>query len=202
MKAIHEKTSILFVGDVDQLPSVSMGSVFKDMKESHGIPTFALTEIFRQGLDSDIVQNAYHVKYNKPLVCNHKDFFFENVNTLGDVEEWISKLKSEFLILCPMRVGSMGTIELNKLMQKLKNKNKTICSHMGREFKVGDKVIQLTINYDKNVFNGEMGYVKSGDKNAITIYYPDNTETLEITYEYKELGQIDLAYAITIHKSQ
>lgn len=202
MKAIHEKTSILFVGDVDQLPSVSMGSVFKDMKESHGIPTFALTEIFRQGLDSDIVQNAYHVKYNKPLVCNHKDFFFENVNTLGDVEEWISKLKSEFLILCPMRVGSMGTIELNKLMQKLKNKNKTICSHMGREFKVGDKVIQLTNNYDKNVFNGEMGYVKSGDKNAITIYYPDNTETLEITYEYKELGQIDLAYAITIHKSQ
>ena len=202
MKAIHEKTSILFVGDVDQLPSVSMGSVFKDMKESHVIPTFALTEIFRQGLDSDIVQNAYHVKYNEPLVCNHKDFFFENVNTLGDVEEWISKLKSEFLILCPMRVGSMGTIELNKLMQKLKNKNQAVCSHMGREFKVGDKVIQLTNNYDKNVFNGEIGYIKNGDKNAITIYYPDNTEASEITYEYKELGQIDLAYAITIHKSQ
>ena len=202
LKATHESTSIIFVGDVDQLPSVSMGSVFKDMKDSGLIPIFELTEVFRQGLDSDIVQNAYHVKNNEALQLNNKDFYFEQINDISNVENWLNKLKSEFLIICPMRVGSMGTIKMNKIMQKLKNKNPIICSHFDRNFKIGDNVIQLDNNYEKEVFNGEIGYVKNGNNQSITVCYPNNLENTEITYEYKELNQIDLAYAITIHKSQ
>lgn len=202
LKAVHEKTSIVFVGDVDQLPSVSMGSVFKDMKESGRIPTFTLTEVFRQGLDSDIIQNSYHVKNNEQLELHQKDFYFEKVKNLNDVEDWLKKLRNEFLILCPMKVGNLGTVKLNKLMQTLKNPNPTICSYFDKEFKVGDKIIQLDNNYDKEVFNGEIGYIKSGDKNSLTICFPDNLNHTEITYDYKELHQIDLAYAITIHKSQ
>lgn len=202
LKATHEKTSIIFVGDVDQLPSVSMGSVFKDMKDSGVIPIFELTEVFRQGLDSDIVQNAYHVKNNEALQLYNKDFFFEKIEEITEVEEWLKKLKNEFLIICPMRVGPLGTIKMNKIMQELKNKNSIICSHFDRNFKIGDKVIQLDNNYDKEVYNGEIGYIKSGDSQSITVCYPNNLENTEITYEYKELNQIDLAYAITIHKSQ
>lgn len=202
LKATHEKTSIIFVGDVNQLPSVSMGSVFKDMKDSEVVPIFELTEVFRQGLDSDIVQNAYHVKKNEPLQVQNKDFFFEKIKDLTDVEKWLKKLKSEFLIICPMRIGMLGTIKMNKIMQELKNKNSIICSHFDRNFKIGDKVIQLDNNYDKEVYNGEIGYIKSGDSQSITVCYPNNLENTEITYEYKELNQIDLAYAITIHKSQ
>lgn len=202
LKATHEKTTIIFVGDVDQLPSVSMGSVFKDMKDSNVIPTFELTEVFRQGLNSDIVQNAYHVKRNETLQLNHKDFYFEKINDISDVENWLKKLRSEFLIICPMRIGNFGTIKMNKLMQELKNKNKIICSHFDRNFKVGDKIIQLDNNYDKEVFNGEIGYIKSGNQESITVCYPNNLDNTEIIYDYKELNQIDLAYAITIHKSQ
>ena len=202
LKATHEKTSIIFVGDVDQLPSVSMGSVFKDMKDSGVIPTFELTEVFRQGLDSDIVQNAYHVKRNEELQLNHNDFYFEKIKNIIDVENWLKKLRSDFLIICPMRVGEFGTIKMNKLMQELKNKNPIICSHFGRNFRVGDKVIQLDNNYDKEVFNGEIGYIKSGNHQSITVCYPNNLDNTEISYDYKELNQIDLAYAITIHKSQ
>lgn len=97
-----------------------MGSVFKDMKDSEVVPIFELTEVFRQGLDSDIVQNAYHVKKNEPLQVQNKDFFFEKIKDLTDVEKWLKKLKSEFLIICPMRIGMLGTIKMNKIMQELK----------------------------------------------------------------------------------
>jgi len=202
LNATNELTSIIFVGDVDQLPSVSMGSVFKDMKESGALHVYELTEVFRQGQDSGIIQNAYHVKNNEPLQMGTDDFNFKKIRESREVEEFLEEIEEECLILTPMKVGAFGTIKINKLMQELKNPNPVICSHFDRNFKVGDKVIQLDNNYDKEIYNGEIGYIKSGNRNEITVCYPNNLEHFEITYEYKELNQIDLAYAITIHKSQ
>ena len=158
MKAIKNGTSIIFVGDIDQLPSVSMGSVLRDMKDSGKVNVYELTEIFRQGAESYIIKNAYNIKFNRPLEVNNNDFKFIKVNNLADVKKELEKIDYEYQILCPMRVGDIGTIRINELMQNIKNSDskKSIYSN-GQMFKVNDYVIQCDNDYDKEIYNGEIG---------------------------------------------
>ena len=208
LKAISDKTSIIFVGDVDQLPSVGTGSILKDMKESLVISTFTLTTVYRQGKESYIIKNANNIKTNNEIeIENGSDFSFKEVNLETDVYNFIKKCihhKKEFQILCPIKNGPLGTHKLNEIMQMYLNpssRHKQEVFVNGRLFREGDKVIQLENNYDKDVFNGEMGVIKAIKNNEITVYYKDNT-TNTITYVYKEFKQLDLSYAISIHKSQ
>lgn len=208
LKAIADKTSVIFIGDADQLPSVGIGSILKDMKESLVIPVYELSLIYRQGKESYIVKNAHNVKDNKVLeIETGTDFSFKKVESDIDVYDFIKKCiyhKKEFQILCPVKNGNLGTNRLNEIMQfnlNPPNNTKREIFMNGKLFREGDKVIQLENNYDKDVFNGEMGIIKSIDNNFITVYYKDNS-TNDIKYTPKEFKQIDLSYAISIHKSQ
>lgn len=201
MNAVDENTSIVFVGDVDQLPSVSMGSVFKDMNDSKKIDIFELREVFRQSLDSFIVRNAYHIKNNENLEVNDNDFKFIKINSINDVEEFLKDINCDFQILCPMKVGPLGTININKLMQNIKNNSTTKFYLNNRLFKNGDKVIQLDNDYNKDVYNGEIGNIIKINNECITVQYPYNDPAI-ITYKSNEIYEIELSYAISIHKSQ
>lgn len=200
MKALRQDTSIIFVGDIDQLPSVSMGSVLRDMKDSGVIPVYVLTEVFRQSLESNIVKNAYHIKNNEPLELGD-DFKFVKVSNYDEVKLELEKLNFEYQILCPMRIGNIGTIKINQLMQGLSNKNTKYAYGNGQIYKVNDKIIQMDNNYNKEVYNGEIGTILSIDEEFVTIKYPYNTPEI-IKYKLSELYEIDLSYAISIHKSQ
>lgn len=208
LKAISNKTSLIFIGDVDQLPSVGTGSILKDMKESLVIPTYALSTVYRQGEESYIIKNANNIKDNKELeIVSNNDFSFKEVDTEIDVYNFIKKCiyhKKEFQILCPVKNGLLGTHRLNEIMQSYLNPSNECKKEIfvnGKLFREGDKVIQLENNYDKDVFNGEMGVIKSITPDKVTVYYKDNT-TNTISYSPKEFKQLDLSYAISIHKSQ
>lgn len=208
LKAISNKTSLIFIGDVDQLPSVGTGSILKDMKESLVIPTYALSTVYRQGEESYIIKNANNIKDNKELeIVSNSDFSFKEVDTEIDVYNFIKKCiyhKKEFQILCPVKNGLLGTHRLNEIMQSYLNPSNEYKKEIfvnGKLFREGDKVIQLENNYDKDVFNGEMGVIKSITPDKVTVYYKDNT-TNTISYSPKEFKQLDLSYAISIHKSQ
>ena len=200
LKAVKSNTSIIFVGDIDQLPSVSMGSVLIDMKDSGKIPVFTLTEIFRQSAESTIVRNAYHIKNNEDLEIG-EDFIFNQINDYGDVRKYISE-NEIWPVLCPMKVGNIGTKKINELIQELTvYKNNKQVYFNGNIYHEGDKVIQLVNDYNKNVFNGEIGIIKEISQNEITIFFADN-DVKEQVYKFNELYKIELAYAVTIHKSQ
>ena len=200
LKATKQNTSLIFVGDIDQLPSVSMGSILIDMKESNKIPVFELTEVFRQSKESTIVRNAYHIKKNEPIVTG-TDFVFKKINGFEDVKKYFSENKLE-QILCPMRVGDIGTKRINELVQSVKTyKNNKQIYNNGFVYKEDDKVIQINNDYNKNIYNGEIGFVKEINNNGLIVFYPNN-EVQEIQYNYNELYKIEPAYAVTIHKSQ
>lgn len=201
IKAVKNETSIIFVGDIDQLPSISMGSVFRDMKDSGKINTYELTEVFRQSLNSYIVRNAYHIKNNEELEINDSDFKFEKVETFEAIKEKLETYDFDFQILCPMRVSNLGTIKINQLMQNIKNSNPDGFYFNNRMYKLGDKVIQNDNDYNKEVYNGEIGIIEEIDNEKIVVNYPYNT-TQHITYKQNETYEIDLSYAISIHKSQ
>ena len=202
IKAVKKETSIIFVGDVNQLPSVSMGSVFRDMKDSELITVFELTEVFRQSLESYIVRNAYHVNNNEDLEINNKDFKFIKVSDYEDVKKQLETFNFDYQILCPMRVGEIGTIKINKLMQSIKNPgDKKLVYSNGRIFKVGDKVIQNDNDYNKEIYNGEIGEIISINNDYTKIKYEYNDPQV-VTYKNSELYEIDFSYAISIHKSQ
>ena len=208
LKAVSSKTSLIFIGDIDQLPSIGTGSILRDMKESLVIPIYTLNTVYRQGEESYIIKNANNIKNNKSLeIVNNSDFSFKEVNSETDVYNFIKKCiyhKKEFQILCPVKNGSLGTHRLNEIMQSYLNpssEHKREIFVNGKLFREGDRVIQLENNYDKDVFNGEMGVIKSITSDKITVYYKDNT-TSTISYSFKEFKQLDLSYAISIHKSQ
>lgn len=219
LKAIPSQSALLLVGDVDQLPSVGPGQVLSDLIQSKQLPTIHLTEIFRQAAESRIITTAHAINQGRipkldidPL--EKTDFYFIDAE---DPEQALTKILklvkdripgrfgfnpvTEIQILCPMTRGIISTRNLNmELQQVLNPPSEQSVQKFGWSYSVGDKVIQIENNYEKDVYNGDIGFIRSINlsDNELTIAF-DNKEVL---YDFNELDEIVLAYATTIHKSQ
>lgn len=217
LKAIPFHAHVLFIGDCDQLPSVGAGNFLNDMIASEKIPTIRLTQIFRQAQDSMIIMNAHRINRGEfPtsfLPDARKDFFFIKEEKPELVIDHIKKIFSHTLhkfnihhddvaVLVPMNRGIVGTIKLNQDLQALLNENPDLKSMQfgSTIFKVGDKVMQIRNNYDKEVFNGDCGIIHDIDlqEKTMSILFSEKL----ILYEVDELNELVLAYALSIHKSQ
>lgn len=215
MKAIPTSMRVVFVGDIDQLPSVGAGNVLRDLIESDRIPVVRLTRIFRQAQSSRIVMSAHAINQGKfPDTSNGKetDFFFmeqedpekvaaEIVNLVRNrLPKAYQRPVSQIQVLTPMQRGVVGAANLNLALQQALNPSTVGLNRGGYAFHEGDRVMQLRNNYDKDVFNGDLGYVESVDTEARTLLV--NFEERLVEYEVSELDELTLAYATTIHKSQ
>ena len=216
--ALHEKTKVILIGDVDQLPSVGPGNVLRDLISSESLPCVFLKEIFRQAWDSQIIRNAHKVNQGifpeaDSKLHNGSDFFIiecgspeEIIHEIKNIFSKREKLKSIFdlsmypQVLCPMNKGQIGTVLMNKELQLLMNHSNTGITRGTRIFHTGDRVIQLKNNYDKDIYNGDCGVIRDIDYDLqeFTIDFDGR----QISFEFSDLDEIDLAYAITIHKSQ
>lgn len=229
MRALPLGCRLIMVGDSDQLPSVGAGNILSDLIASEKIPVVQLNEIFRQSMQSLIVTNAHRiVKGEKPVIDNTKsDFFFMKRTNLEDLANTISDLfvkrlpksygfspLNDIQILCPSRKGLIGTQELNKVLQNSinpKDKLKREVNINGNILRVGDKVMQNKNNYNiswtrdngdigEGVFNGDIGILTSVLTNptSIQVRFDDKVAT----YNAENAIELELAYAVTVHKSQ
>jgi len=216
LKAIPKNCSLILVGDVDQLPSVGTGNVLNDIIESKKIKTVRLTEIFRQAKDSLIIKNAHMINRGEdPYLKGDKDsdFLFYKGNEPEDIKNGIMKLMTTIIkkrhgfdpikdvqILTPMRKGVIGVNSLNEDLQEVLNKNRTVMTRGFNKYKIEDKVMQIKNDYEKNVFNGDVGYVKSYDSenDEISVDFDGRL----VNYGLSDLDELTLAYAVSIHKSQ
>jgi len=216
LKALPKTSCIILVGDVDQLPSVGPGQILKDIIDSQTIPTVKLDQIFRQAATSDIIVNAHLVNEGKLPKLEAKagtDFYFIE----SSAEELPQKLLevvsnripsafklnpiTDIQVLCPMQKGNTGVRSLNIELQRVLNSNYINgIERFGQIYSEGDKVMQLENDYDKEVYNGDMGFIKNinPEEQEMTISF-DNRD---VTYDFADLDQITIAYATTIHKSQ
>ena len=204
LKAIDpQKTSLVLVGDVNQLPSISSGNILSDICQSNMVPTVTLQTIFRQQEKSDIVINANRILEEKGLELSGKDMNFVPINGAGDVLPVLKKhIKDPSVqVLTPMRVGPTGSVRLNEALQEWMNPNGEEIYWHGKIFRVGDRVIQQSNNYDKEVFNGEMGTIEAIENHVLTVYFPNNPVE-KIKYNHYDAYELDHAFAITTHKSQ
>ncbi len=218
LKAIEDNCVVIFVGDIDQLPSVGPGAVLANLIDSEVLSVVRLTQIFRQAKSSQIIINAHRV--NEGLMPNildkgvKSDFYVIYKNDVENIADAIDTIilnkidkvfgfdpRTQLQVLTPMTKGGLGSQALNIRLQKLLNPNKDIkVERFGQSFSPGDKVIQTVNNYDKNIFNGDIGIISRIDpEEGVCVIEFDG---LEISYELSELDEIKLAYAITIHKSQ
>jgi len=217
VKAVPESMHLVMVGDIDQLPSVGAGNVLRDIIDSGSVSVVRLTKIFRQAATSRIVLNAHAINEGRMPDCTNEqgtDFFFIAEDDTQKMAESIIGLVRDRLpkyygyepkdiqVLTPMRKGDVGTINLNMLLQSRLNSNTLGVRYSGTTFLVGDRVMQIKNNYDKKVFNGDMGFVVGVDTedNTVTVLYEGVPEPVE--YEKGDLNELTLSYAVTIHKSQ
>lgn len=215
MKAIPSNMRLILVGDIDQLPSVGAGNVLRDIIDSQKIPVVRLTRIFRQAQSSRIVMNAHAINAGHfPNIKNglDTDFFFINQEDADEMVELIIGLvrdrlpkkygypPKEIQVLTPMQRGTVGAGNLNIELQNALNPTGLLLTRGGYTFRQGDKVMQIRNNYDKNVFNGDIGYITAVDTNERTLTVTFDSRLVE--YDITELDEIVLAYAVTIHKSQ
>ena len=215
MKAIPTSMRLVLVGDIDQLPSVGAGNVLRDIIDSERIPVIRLTRIFRQAQSSRIVMSAHAINQGQfPDTSNGKetDFFFMQMEEPEMVAENIVKLVKERLpkaykqpisniqVLTPMQRGVVGASNLNISLQAALNPSQLALNRGGYSFKLNDRVMQLRNNYDKEVFNGDLGYVSQVNMEDRTLQVDFDGKLVE--YEVSELDELTLAYATTIHKSQ
>lgn len=230
LKAIDNNSSLIIVGDIDQLPSVGPGNVLADIIESGIIPVVRLTEIFRQAADSLIITNAHKINQGifpfTPTPRNENEGNKnKNEDKLHDFylipaekgESLFSKAMAlitknipqkfgfnpiqDIQVLCPMQQGGSGAQSFNIELQKVLNPpTESSIEKYGWKFSIGDKVMQIENNYDKEIYNGDIGFIKNINKEEqeITIEFDHR----EIKYDFTDLDQLTLAYAITIHKSQ
>lgn len=214
-KALPTTMRLVLVGDIDQLPSVGAGNVLRDIIDSGVIPVVRLTRIFRQAQSSRIVMSAHAINRGCfPDISNgqHTDFFFMKKEEPEKVAETIVSLVRDRLpkayrqpnaniqVLTPMQRGVVGAANLNVALQQALNHNTAALVRGGYTFKEGDRVMQLRNNYDKDVYNGDLGYVRSVDMEERTLTVDFDGQMVE--YEASELDELTLAYATTIHKSQ
>jgi len=216
INAVHPRTTLVLVGDSDQLPSVGPGNILNDLIESGKIPTSMLTQIFRQAEESKIVVNAHKINEGLfPALLNNEqsDFFFIQEPDDSKIPGLIIELctrrlpdkygfdpMKEIQVLTPMHKGEAGADNLNTLLQLALNEKKISMTRGGRYFKIGDKVMQLRNNYDKDVFNGDIGFIHRIDTEDQKVEINFNGHP--VPYEFTELDDITLAYVITVHKSQ
>lgn len=220
LKALLPGTRLIIVGDVDQLPSVGAGSVLRDLIGSGTVSAVRLEVIFRQAQKSLIIENAHRINAGEfPLLTQNKDFYFIAQEDPAAVLELLPDLLrrripgfidcdpfEDIQVLSPMRRTSTGVDSLNVLLQEALNppdKKKPELKRGLTVFRLGDKVMQLRNNYDKDVFNGDMGRIKSvDDDDHLEVVYPDGLTEKVVEYDDDELDQLVLAYATTVHKSQ
>lgn len=216
LKAIPDHARVIFVGDVNQLPSVGPGNVLKDMISSRTLTVSALTEIFRQAANSRIIVNAHRINQGKvPDLSSPtgSDFYFIDSPEPEDVLKNIITLVCERLprkygfnpfhdiqVLAPMKRGMFGIENLNIELQKLLNPNGTPVERMGRHFKPHDKVMQIRNNYKKEVFNGDVGIITEINHAAHNLYVDFDGHIVE--YEFNDMDELTLAYAVSVHKYQ
>lgn len=217
LKAVPADASVILVGDVNQLPSVGAGQVLADIIDAQCVTVVTLNEIFRQAKTSRIITNAHAINSgDMPDLSNHLegDFFFVNAETPEEAMRKIVQVVQERIprrwrydpvrevqVLCPANIGGIGAKSLNIELQKALNPRAADkVERFGTTFAVGDKVMQVQNNYDKEVFNGDIGFITrlSGDDKELSISFDGR----EIPYDFDELDEVALAYACTIHKSQ
>ncbi|MCH9755796.1 MAG: ATP-dependent RecD-like DNA helicase [Gammaproteobacteria bacterium] len=217
LKAIHLDTAVIFVGDIDQLPSVGSGAVLSDLISSGVIATVRLTEIFRQAAHSHIIVNAHRVnegRMPKSYDSPQSDFFTLYTETPEEIHAKLIEVVTHRLskrygydaiqdiqVLTPMNRGGLGARSLNAALQeKLNGHALPKVERFGSTYAPGDKVIQMRNNYDKDVFNGDIGFIESIDieEGELKIKFDGSLKT----YSVNELDEVSLAYAISIHKSQ
>lgn len=216
LKAIPTQTAVIFVGDIDQLPSVGSGAVLADLINSNVFTVVRLTEIFRQAASSRIIVNAHRVNQGKMPLPNQEDSDFFTlyhqdpealqdllINTVSQRLPKHYKVNpiTDIQVLCPMNRGGLGSRSLNvALQQTLNGQSEPKIVRFGNVFSLGDKVIQMVNNYEKEVFNGDIGFVETinQEDNELVVKF----DQMPITYDFGELDELSLAYAISIHKSQ
>lgn len=215
MKAVPTSMRLVMVGDIDQLPSVGAGNVLRDIIESGKIPVIRLTRIFRQAQSSRIVMSAHAINQGRfPDTSNGKDtdfFFMQQEDPERVAAEIVNLVKnrlpkayhrrtSDIQVLTPMQRGIVGAANLNMALQQALNPSGVSLNRSGYSFRQGDRVMQLRNNYDKDVFNGDLGFVESVDLEERTLAV--NFDGRLVEYDASELDELTLAYATTIHKSQ
>ena len=212
--AVPDGCRIILVGDTDQLPAVGPGSVLKDIIRSQKIPAIRLDEIFRQAQTSMIIQNAHIINAGRlpDLRKQYSDFVFYELNDDTSITQKILDLCTKDLphegfdvlkdvqILSPMHRFLCGVENLNLMLQEQLNpkKNQDELKYSSQTFRVGDKVMHIRNNYQKNVFNGDIGFIQDVNNEKLTVDYFDHI----VTYEKNELNELTLAYASSVHKSQ
>ncbi|MCL5260683.1 MAG: ATP-dependent RecD-like DNA helicase [Gammaproteobacteria bacterium] len=219
-KAIPDHAALLIVGDIDQLPSVGPGAVLADLIISNTIPVASLTEIFRQAAKSQIIVNAHRVNQGQFPATLHTtndgltDFYFIEAETPEIIHEKLLQVvteripnrfgfnaKNDIQILTPMNRGGLGSRSLNSILQeKLNPHGNPRITRFGTTYAPGDKIIQNVNNYDKDVFNGDIGIITSIDvaETSVRVNYDGHL----VVYDFNELDEVQLAYATSIHKSQ
>ena len=216
LRAIPSRARLLFVGDIDQLPSVGPGTVLRDIIQSELIGVTRLTEIFRQAKGSKIITNAHRINQGEfPSIFTEEgsDFHFIEAQTPEAIKEVILQLVSkeipekwkfdrveEIQVLSPMKKGIIGSEMLNEALQTLLNPSDKPLFRAGRKFHVADKVMQIRNNYDKKVFNGDIGRIATIDaaEQKITVLFDERS----VEYDFSELDELLLAYATSVHKYQ
>lgn len=215
MKALRHDTKIIVIGDTDQLPCIGPGNILSDLISSGECPHVNLEFVFRQGKSSRITLAAYDINEGKvPDTYNSKDsdFFFVNLKNSNDWEGYIVNLVTKRIpeaygiqpmdvqVISPMKDGICGVNSLNRKLQEAINPYGEHIDFGTSKFRVGDKVMQTKNNYTKDVFNGETGIIvnNDGENRTITVEFKDK----EVDYLYRELDELMLSYAITVHKSQ
>ncbi|HEY3818419.1 MAG TPA: ATP-dependent RecD-like DNA helicase [Polyangiaceae bacterium] len=216
-QAIAPGTRLILVGDVDQLPSVGPGAILRDVIASGAVPSVRLRQIFRQAARSLIVTNAHRINDGEapisPPAGSSADFFVVERRDPEHARDTLIELVTQRIpnrfgldpvrdvqVLTPMNRGPAGAIALNEALQAALNPRGDAFVRGARTYRVGDKVMQLRNDYDKNVFNGDVGFITSIDpeESAMTIRFDDR----EVAFEASDLDDLVLAYACTVHKSQ
>ena len=218
LKAVPSGATLIMVGDSNQLPSVGPGNVLNDLVKSRAVPVIELNQIFRQARESRIIVNAHRIKQGRlPEIKesgeNLGDFYFIEQEAPDKALQIIMELvcsriprrfdmdpMEDIQVLSPMHKGELGTENLNKKLQNALNPSKMELVRGDRRFRLNDKVMQIRNNYEKEVFNGDIGLIKSIDaeKQEVIVNYDGKA----VPYDYLELDEIVLAYAISVHKSQ
>lgn len=220
LEAVPGGCRLIFVGDVDQLPSVGAGSVLNDMIRSGQMPVVRLNNVFRQAEVSPIVRNAHKInqgqmpEFTASFMDDGNEFSLEEFADENAAAEYVARVYAELTrdgdwrrvqVLTPMHKNPCGVQNLNKLLQQYINppaSGKGEAQIPGNVLRVGDKVMQIRNNYEKEVFNGDIGRVKKIEGKTVIVAFPERPEGDYVSYAQGETEELQLAYAMSVHKSQ